>query len=134
MTLARRVIESSLWATAANATAACVILVRSIVLARLLPVEVFGVYAFAAAVVGLTAVAARFGLADALLQRTDETRDESRAAAVHFTLTASFSILWAAGLIVGASVFSEGDFLLALLILTATQIGTQLASTPRTLL
>lgn len=134
MTLARRIIESSLWATAANAAAVCVILVRSIVLARLLPVEVFGVYAFAATVVGLTAVAARFGLDGALLHRSDETRDESRAAAVHFTLTASFSILWAAGLIAGASVFSEGDFLLALLVLTGSQIGTHLASTPRTLL
>ena len=134
MTLARRIIESSLWATAANAAAVCVILVRSIMLARLLPVEVFGVYAFAATVVGLTAVAARFGLDGALLHRSDETRDESRAAAVHFTLTASFSILWAAGLIAGASVFSEGDFLLALLVLTGSQIGTHLASTPRTLL
>lgn len=134
MTLARRVIESGLWATAANAAATFVILVRSIVLARLLPVEVFGVYAFAAAVVGLTAVAARFGLGGALLHRADETRDESRAATVHFTLTASFSMLWAAGLIAGASVFSEGDYLLALLVLTGAQIGTQLASTPRALL
>lgn len=134
MTLGRRIVDSTLWATSANAAATCVILVRSIVLARLLPIDVFGIYAFAAAVVGLTAVAAKFGLNSALLHRADETRDESRAAAVHFTLTASLSILWATALITGASVFSEGDYLLALLVLTGTQIGTLLASTPRALL
>ncbi len=44
------------WRSAATATVFVVEMVRSVLLARLLPVELFGIYAFSAAIVGVTVV------------------------------------------------------------------------------
>lgn len=132
--LVERAIRSGLWATGANLATVGIVLVRSILLARLLPVEVFGVYAFAATIVALSATVAAFGFGDALVHRASETRDAERAARVHFTLILLFSVLWAALLIAGAGLFASGPLLTALVVLATTQVAAHLALTPKTLL
>ena len=134
MTLARRFIRSGLWATGGNAVATVLAVVRSIALARMLPVEVFGIYAFAGAVTGLTAVLAAYGLSDALIHRAEETRDAEKAAATHFALTLLFAVIWAIALLAFAFTFFDGQMLTALVVMTGTQAGMQLCGTPSSLL
>jgi O-antigen/teichoic acid export membrane protein len=132
--LARRFVRSGLWAGGAQAIAVAILAVRSVLLARLLPVDVFGVYAFAAALTTLTAVIARFGMDDALVHRAPETEDADAAAAVHFTLAALFAAAWMAMMLVFAWTFHEGALLTALAVLTGTQAAVLLSATPTALL
>jgi O-antigen/teichoic acid export membrane protein len=107
-----------------------VLIVRSILLARLLPVEVFGVYALASSVVELTSVLPRFGMRDAFLHRAPETSDEGHIASVHFTLKLALTSVWAGAMAVFALVFTSGETQTALLLLTASGLGVHLAQTP----
>jgi len=104
--------------------------VRSWLLARWLPVEVFGVYGLAQSVLALSGMLADFGLGGAFLHRAPETEDEEQAAAVHFTLTLFFTLVWAALMVGGAFVFTRGETRTALLVLTATASGVHLTNTP----
>ena len=74
---------------------------RSIWLARLLPVEVFGAYALASSIVALTIIFPRFGLAEAFFHRSRETADENQASQVYLTLKLILGILWAVLVICG---------------------------------
>lgn len=134
MSIARRTITSVAWNSVANVTRVVVLFVRSVMLARLLPVEVFGVYTGAGAVVGLTVVAAAFGMGGAFLHRAPETEDEEQAAAVHFTLKLIFTLVWATLLTAGTLLFARGQNRTALLLLIATTAGIQLAQTPQLIL
>ncbi len=132
--LTKRSITSVWWNVLANSLSVVVLLVRSVLLARLLPIAVFGVYAGAHAVIGLTAVAATFGMGGAFLHRAPETEDEGRAAAVHFTLKTIFTLTWCLLLTGGTLAFASGDTRTALLLLIATTGGVSLAQTPRLIL
>ena len=134
MNLARRSITSAAWNIGVNSARVIVLVVRSILLARLLPVEIFGVYAFASSVVGITAVLPQFGMRDAFLHRAPETRNEEQIAAVHFTIKLMLTLVWAAALVVFSLVFTSGEVQTALLLLTATSFGVHLAQTPRLIL
>jgi O-antigen/teichoic acid export membrane protein len=92
MSLAGRAIRSATWAGSAASLVMVIGFVRSVLLARLLPIEVFGVYALAFAIVSLSGALAGFGLSEALLHRSPETAEEEPAAATHFTLTAAASL------------------------------------------
>jgi O-antigen/teichoic acid export membrane protein len=111
-----------------------VLFIRSILLARLLPVEVFGIYGFAAAIVGLSVTAVDFGMGRAFMHRAPETEDEEQAASVHFTLKLIFVLVWIAMLTGGAFIFTDGLNRSALLLLIMTTGGTQLAQTPKAIL
>lgn len=132
--LAQRSVSSISWNVFASASAVAVLFVRSIVLARLLPVEVFGVYVGASAVIGVTIIGAHFGLGSALLHRAPETTSEQEAARIHFTLKLLFTATWCLFMVVGTFLFAEGATRTALLVLTLTTAGIQLAETPRILL
>jgi O-antigen/teichoic acid export membrane protein len=134
MSLAKRSVTSAAWNIGVNSARVVVLIVRSILLARILPVEVFGVYAFASSVVEITAVLPQFGMRDAFLHRAPETRDEEQIAAVHFTLKFIFTLVWAAALAIFSLVFTSGEVQIALLLLTATGFGVHLAQTPRLIL
>ena len=95
--LARRSITSVVYNSAANISRIVILFIRSILLARLLPIETFGIYSGAFALVTLTATAAAFGMGGAFVHRAPETEDTERAAAVHFTLILILTSLWAAG-------------------------------------
>lgn len=134
MSLARRSVTSAAWNIAVNMTRVVVLIVRSILLARLLPVEVFGVYALAFSVVSLSSALPIFGMGEAFLHRTRETEDEQRAAAVHFTLKGLFTLIWTSALVVVALGFTSGETQTALLVLTFVHAGIHLAQTPRLIL
>jgi O-antigen/teichoic acid export membrane protein len=134
MSLGRRFVRAGLWVAGAHTVVAALLVVRSVLLARLLPVDVFGVYAFAAALTTLTAVIARFGMDDALVHRAPETRDAEAAASVHFTLAILFAALWAALMLTLALTFRERPMQAALVVLTGAHIGLLLAATPTALL
>ena len=134
MSLAKRTVTSTAWNFAANSIRLIAALIRTVLLARWLPVSVFGVYGYAAAVVNLSAVVVNFGMGPAFLHRAPETEDEDRAAAVHFTLKLIFTLVWAALLTGYACAFTEGPTRTALLVLTVTTGGVQLAETGRLVL
>jgi O-antigen/teichoic acid export membrane protein len=134
MSLARRSVGSVAWNGAANLIKVFVLMVRSVLLARLLPVQVFGVYAGASAIVGLTVVLAGFGMGAAFLHRAPETEDVEQTAAVHFTLLLIFTTVWALLLGAAALLFSAGPTRTTLLLLIAVTSVTQLTQTPRLIL
>jgi PST family polysaccharide transporter len=131
--VAHRSITSVTWNIAANLVRIAVLFARSVLLARLLPVDTFGVYAWAGAIVGLTMLVAKFGMDGAFLHRAPESQDETQTAAVHFTLSLVFSVIWTV-LMVGASAFLTGQTRTALLVLTAARAGLMLVDTPRMIL
>jgi O-antigen/teichoic acid export membrane protein len=132
--LGRRSVAAISWNAIASLTGVVVGLVRSILLARLLPIEVFGVYAFANSVVALTSPFPSFAMGGAFLHRAPETQDEDHAAAVHFTLKLIFTLIWAAVLVVGAVAFVSGQDRTALLALVVVGIGNHLTQTPELIL
>jgi O-antigen/teichoic acid export membrane protein len=134
MSLARRSVTSVAWNSVSNLIRVGVLMVRSILLARMLPVETFGVYAFANSIIALTVIVPNFGMASAFLHRAPETEDLEQTASNHFTLKLLFTLIWAVLMVAGAFVFATGQTRTALLLLTATTLGIQLAQTPRLIL
>jgi O-antigen/teichoic acid export membrane protein len=119
---------------AASLVKVAVLFIRSILLARLLPVEAFGVYSLANSIVGLSIILTNFGMGGAFLHRAPESEDEEQAAAVHFTLKSTFTLAWAVLVAAGAFLFTQGDTRLALLMVTLTTTGIHLAQTPSLIL
>lgn len=134
MSLGRRAVTSISWNLGANLVKVLILLVRSILLARLLPVETFGVYALATAIVTFSGIVPQWGMAGAFLHRSPETADEERAAAVHFTLRLVTTSLWAAALILGALALAGNPLRTAIVVLTLAYASIYLTDTPRTLL
>lgn len=132
--LARRSVSSAQWRTFASLFSVSILFIRSIALARLIPIEVFGVYAMAGAIIALTIVFADFGMPGAFLHRSRETEDEGQAAAVLFTLNTLFVLTWGILLIAGALIFAEGQLQTALLVLTITIGGLHVVQTPQLIL
>ena len=125
-TIAQRTVASILWNAAANSVVLVVAFGRSIALARLLPVEIFGVYAFAGAIVGLSGMLPQFGLSWAFLHRSAETQHEGTAAANYFTLQLLFSSIWAGVVALGAGVLADEPLRTALWVLCGTSVVSQL--------
>lgn len=134
MSLFKRSVTSAAWNMIVHLSRVVVLLIRSIILARLLPVEIFGIYAFASSVVILSSALPVFGMGGAFLHRAPETEDEEQLAAVHFTLKAILTLIWAAVLVVGAQIFTSGETRTALILLTLVYGGTHLAQTPKLIL
>jgi O-antigen/teichoic acid export membrane protein len=134
MSLAQRSITSVAWNAAANVVSLVVLFVRSTLLARWLPVETFGIYAGANAVVGLSSIVVGFGMGGAFLHRTSETEDEGHAASVLFTLELILTLVWGTMLVLGAFTFASGQMRTALLLLTVTTGGIGLAGVPKLIL
>ena len=137
MSIAQRTIRSTAYNVTSSLAQTVIQFGRSIVLARLLAPEVFGIYAFAGSWVVATRSLSYFGLGGALLHRARESEGEL-ALRVHFTLSLGFSIAWAVGLaalgpwIVPDTMSREA--LWALWILIAADFVDQLTFTARTAL
>ncbi len=134
MSLAERSVTSAAWNIGTNSLKVGVLLARMIILARLLPVETFGIYTFALSLVTLTGILPTFGMGGAYLHRAPETADEDHAAAVHFSLKIALTAVWAAGLIAGALLLTEPPLTATLIALTAIYAGLHLTETPRFIL
>ena len=134
MSLAERSITSVAWNVSANLIKIGVLLARSIFLARLLPIETFGVYALASSIVTFSGILPMFGMGGAYLHRATEVAEEEQAAAVHFTLRLALTMLWAITLIGAAYLFTEDSLRLALVVLTLVFAGIYLTDTPKIIL
>lgn len=132
--IAQRSISAVSWNVLSSIAQVVIGFVRSILLARLLPVDIFGIYGLGNAIVGVSSVFATFGLGSAFLHRSPETEDEQAAAAIHFTLKALFSLIWASLLLFLAFTFFDGERRLTLVVLTMTASGVQLTQTARVIL
>lgn len=134
MSLVERSVTSVGWNVGSNLLKIGILLARSIILARLLPVELFGVYALATSIVTFSGILPRFGTGGAFLHRAPETADEGSAAAVHFTLRLLLVVLWVGTLILLALLFAEGLLRVALITLTIAYGGLYLTDTSRLIL
>jgi len=132
--LAHRSIVSVKWNIAASVFRTIILFARTVLLTRLLPIEIFGIYALAGAIIAVTSPLSNFGMHGAFLHRAPETENETHAAAVLFTLKLIFSFLWGGLLIMGAIVFTNGQARTALLALVLLRGGLQLTQTPRMIL
>ncbi len=132
--IVERSVTSATWNAAASVIQVGVGLARSILLARLLRVDTFGVYAMAGSIVRLSAVLPGFGMGDAFLHRAPETQDEDQAAAVWLTLKLIFGSVWALLLALGALRFATGQDRVALVTITLTYLGTLLTAIPQQIL
>lgn len=129
-----RTVRSISWKVISNIVTVFANFVRTWLLARWLPVDIFGVYGMATAVVAISGVVANFGFGGAFLHHSKETEDEKSAAAVHFTLKFLFTLFWALILILLAVFLFEGQRRLALIVLTLIGTGVHLTQTPNLIL
>lgn len=134
MSLARRAVASVSWNLGVNPIKIVVLLVRSILLARLLPVDTFGIYALATTIVTFSGILPNWGMGSAFLHRAPETADEERAAAVHFTLRLALTAIWLAGVLALSLWLASGPLQTALIVLAVVFAGLYLVDTPKTIL
>lgn len=127
--LAQRSLTSFTWTAFAGLVTLPVSFVQTVLLARLLPVEFFGLFGGLAALVSLSYPLAEFGLSAAVLHRAPETQDEDRAMAVFFTLRLLFSAVWAVVLLVPAVLALTGLRRDVLVVLVLTTLVHRLAVT-----
>ncbi len=134
MSLAQRSITSVSWNAGTNLVKIAILLARSILLARLLPVEVFGIYALATSLVTFSSILPMWGMGGAFLHRAPETADEEQAAAVHFTLRLVLLSIWTLALLGAAHLLTSGSLQTALFVLTPAFAALHLSDTPRFIL
>lgn len=132
--LARRSIHAVAWNSLANLARIAILFVRSVFLARLLAIDIFGIYGFANAIIVLSVVFIDFGLDSAFIHRARETENEETAAAVFLTLKLIVGALWVTVLVVVALVVADGLTRTALLVMTATYGLGQLTDAPQAIL
>jgi len=134
MNLTQRTVQSSIWNFAVNILQLGLTFVRSVLLARWLDVDLFGIYAYAASIVALTQIIPRFGMDGAFINRVPETEDEGQTAAVHFTLITLFSSIWALILWGGGAFAFNQQTYIPLAVLVLAGLISQLTWTPRLIL
>jgi O-antigen/teichoic acid export membrane protein len=126
----KRSIDSVTWNVGVNFVQIILGFLRTLLLARWLPVSVFGIYGFASSLVDLTGMFAKFGMADAFRHRAPETANEEHTAAVHFTLKLIFTLVWGTLMFIGSLLFAEGQTRALLLALIVIEGGIHLTQTP----
>jgi O-antigen/teichoic acid export membrane protein len=134
MDIATRSVQSTAWSAILNLIRLPIGLIQSIILARLLPVEFFGIYAGMVALLMLSGAFFNFGLNDAYMHRSPETEDEQHATGVYFSLRFMLNTIWAVGLLIFAFVFLIDPRRLVLIVLTITSYLARVLDAPRQLL
>jgi len=134
MNLVKRSITSASWNYSVNFIQFVITFVRQVILARLLDIEVFGIYSFTSSIVFLTIMIPNFGMGSALLNRVPETEDLDQSASVHFTLKTIFTSIWIIILISWGKIFFEDQYLLPLVVIVLARGANELIQTPRILL
>lgn len=93
MNLVQRSIQSSTYNLLSSLIQTVILLARSILLARLLDPEVFGIYSYAISLIVLTRALQIFGLNNAYIHHTKESEGEL-SLRVYFSLSIFFCIIW----------------------------------------
>jgi len=131
----QRSISSLSWNLVSSLVLVGVGFFRSILLARWLPVEAFGVYSWAGSVIGLSGIIANFGLTKAFINRAPETQNETQAASSYLTLRLIISGLWFILLNGYAIRYTTGNTRTALITLAVTTfLGAYMTQVPRFIL
>lgn len=133
MSIAQRSIRSSSYNITASILQTIIIFFRAVLLARLLEPATFGSYKFLFSIVVWSGVLPNFGMVSALIHRSPESEGEN-ALRVHFTLTATFNIIWAVGLLLLSRLFVSPEFLFPFLAIVITQFVDNLGQTARGIL
>ena len=120
MSLARRSLTSISWNSLSSISATLVSFLRGVLLARMLAVEVFGIYAGMRAVVEISITLTDFGLTGAFLHRVPETENEAQAASVHFVIKVILLSIWTFILLAGIALWAEKDIKLPFSIVVIT--------------
>lgn len=135
MNLLKRSVVSISWNIVANIIFSIVSIIEFVVLARLLPVDVFGIYAGVSAWVTLSSNFTSFGMGAAFIHRAPETKNEDEAASSFFTLKLAFTLVWATIMVlIGFNLPLSEPFRVTLLVLIATQSLIGLTHTPKAIL
>ena len=117
--LVQRFLVSIAWTSAANWGIIAISLVQSILFARILEIETFGIFAFAYSIVAIAAAFGKFGSGGAFIYRSKHTENELEAAATLFSFKLILVALMATLLLVGTFLFAhEPNLRLALIVLT----------------
>jgi len=135
--LAQRSVTSVKWNAISNVFQILFGFLQTVILARLLPIETFGVFSGAAALTTLLGGFSSFGLGSAFTYRCKETEDIEQAAAVHFTIQALINLIWVVLMILGGFLFirSRADgYFLTFMVLTLSKFAVNFANTPRNIL
>lgn len=135
--LSNRSINSIKWNSLSNIINILVSFVQTIVLARLLPVESFGIISGAASIVILASSISGFGMSAAFNYRSDETEDLEHISSVHFTLQLVINLIWTTSmLIIGFFLLDRSNegFLTAFIVLTLSKFGLNIFNTHRMIL
>lgn len=134
MSLAQRSVTSVGWNAGTNIIKIAIMLVRSILLARLLPVESFGIYALATSIITFSGILPMWGMGGAFLHRAPETANEEEAATVHFTLRLVLLTIWSIAMLVAAYLLTTGSLRFTLLWLTIAFTGLHISDTAKFIL
>jgi O-antigen/teichoic acid export membrane protein len=134
MSLSQRSVRSVKWNTIATVLGFPVSFIQTVLLARLLPVEYFGVVAAVNSIIGLSSTVFEFGLSNAYVHRAPETQDEEHATAVFFTLRLVFDSAWAIFLLVFGWSTLTGTRQWVLIFLVVTGYLYRLTTVPQVLL
>lgn len=132
--LARRGVSSIKWNITASIFSFLLHFTQIAILSQLLPVEVFGTYAAAAAVISISSLFASFGLASAFFHRAPETEDINQAAALHLTLKLVLTGLWTLVMTLGVLLLvppTQQDLRTAFLVIILAETIIHLTQTPR---
>ncbi len=130
MNLARRSVTSSIYNIAANAISTVVGITGSILLARLLEPEAFGLFAFVSSTVNLTTALPAFGFPAAFMHRTGgENGMNEEILRVYFTLRLLSGSLWVAGMGVAVALFAPEHLRLIFAILIGAAFISQQTTT-----
>jgi O-antigen/teichoic acid export membrane protein len=135
--LAQRSVTSVKWNAISNVFQIIFGFLQTVILARLLPIETFGVFAGAAALTTLLGGFSSFGLGSAFTYRCRETENIEQAAAVHFTIQSVINLIWLVFMLLGGLLFirSRADgYFLAYIVLTLSKFAVNFANTPRNIL
>jgi O-antigen/teichoic acid export membrane protein len=89
-----RSVKSIQWNVVSNVITIIFGFVQTIWLARLLPVEIFGVYTFSHSIMWVTNTIANMGFHDAFLHRAEETANEELTLGVYMSLRLIFTGIW----------------------------------------
>jgi O-antigen/teichoic acid export membrane protein len=133
MNLKQRSIQSYVYNMLASSFQTFIFLVRSILLARMLSPDEFGVYTFAFSFVIITKTVPLFGLGGALLHKSAESEGEY-AYRVHFTLVTLFTFAWAILIALSGYFFTSPINHWPIWIILTTQVVNNLTFTGYTIL
>ncbi len=134
MNLAKRSVHSAAWTSSTTLISLPVGFLQSILLARLLPVEYFGIFAGVNSLLAICATFFEFGFINALIHRAPETEDETHASHVFFTLRIIFESVSAVSLTVFGMIAFTGVRQQALIILVVAMFFYRTTQVPRILL